>query len=485
MRLKLQKKRGAIAVLVAVSLIAILAIAALAMDAGKVLDDKRQLQAAADAAALAAADDLFSNYAANAGTDPSGMAQASALSTASADGFNNNGTTNTVTVNIPPASGIAASKNGYAEVIITLKQTRGFSNIFGSGAVSVTARAVAGGNPGNVGILVLDPHLQSAVDIEGNVNILNNGQIFCNSDNTVPNDSASPNAGSIYLASTAVLQVAGINIISGGALNNGGTINYVNNGGLSNYNGAVADPLANIPEPATTGLTNYGDVTITSNTTLQPGIYGNITIQTASGGGGGGGGWGGGGGGWGGGGGGWGGGGGGWGGGGGGGSPSPPVVTMAPGIYYLSNGGSLVLSSGTLQGTGVMIFDNTGGDNVLNTSSGVVNITPPTPASGGSWPNGTTLSTYNGISFWVPCAVTSEVHICSTSNVTMPGTWYAQAGEYDFRPDGASTVFNMGNYICDQAEWCQGYDASSNTSNGTINMDPTTAAPTQRPILVE
>lgn len=459
-RLKLQKKRGAVAVLLAVSLIAILAVAALAMDAGKILDDKRQLQAAADAAALAAADDLFANYAANQGADPSGTAKASALSTASADGFNNNGTANTVTVNIPPASGIAAGKAGYAEVIIQLDQSRGFSGIFGTGTMPVTARAVAGGNPGNVGILILDPSLESACDIEGNVNILNNGQIYCNSNATVPNDSASPAPGSVYLASTAVLQVAGINIISGGNLNNGGTVNYVNNGGLSYYNGAIPDPLANIPEPTTAGLTNYGDVTITSNTTLQPGVYGNITIQSEGGGYGGG-----------------------WGGGGGGGTA--PVVTMSPGIYYLSNGGSLVLSAGTLQGTGVMIFDNTGGDNVLNTASGPVNITPPTPGSGGSWPTGTTSSTYNGISFWVPRAVTSEVHIISTSNVTMPGTWYAQSGEYDFRPDGASTVFNMGNYICDQAEWCQGYDAATNTSNGTVNMDPTTAAPTQRPRLVE
>ena len=60
-----------------------------------------------------------------------------------------------------------------------------------------------------------------------------------------------------------------------------------------------------------------------------------------------------------------------------------------------------------------------------------------------------------------------------------------RAANSDFRPDGTSTVFNMGNYICDQAEWCQGYDAATNTSNGTVNMDPTTAAPMQRPKLVE
>ncbi len=454
MKYKSSKKRGIIAVLIAVSLVAILGLAALAIDAGKVLDDSRQLQAAADAAALAAADDLFANYYANGGADPSGTAQASALSTASANGFSNDGTTSIVTVNIPPASGIAAGKNGYAEVIIRLNQTRAFSAIFGAGAVSVTARAVATGNPGNIGILILDPSLESACEIDGNVNILNNGQIYINSNNTVPNDSASPNPGSVYLASTANLQTAGINVIAGGDLNNGGgNITYLNGGGLNTFNGAIPDPLANIPEPTTAGLTNYGSVTITSsNATLQPGIYTNITIQS-------GGGWGGGGG-------------GGWGDGG----SSPPVVTMAPGIYYLQNGGSLTLSAGTLQGTGVMIFDNTSTDNVLNTSSGVVNISPPNTSSGGSWPTGTTSSTYNGIVFWVPRALSAEVHIISTANLTMSGTFYAQAGEFDFRPDGSSTVFTTGNYICDQAEWGQGYDASTNTSNGTINMDPTTSA---------
>ena len=105
------KKRGIVAVLVAVSLIAILGIAALAIDAGKLLDDDRRLQAAADAAALAAADDLFTNYYANGGADPNGTAAAMPLSTAAADGYNNNGTTNTVTVNIPPTSGIAVGKN--------------------------------------------------------------------------------------------------------------------------------------------------------------------------------------------------------------------------------------------------------------------------------------------------------------------------------------------------------------------------------------
>ncbi len=60
----------------------------------------------------------------------------------------------------------------------------------------------------------------------------------------------------------------------------------------------------------------------------------------------------------------------------------------------------------------------------------------------------------------------------------MPGTWYAQGGEYDIRPSASTTVFNLGNYLCDQAEWDEG-------TPGTLNLNPSTAAPTQRPILVE
>ena len=82
-------------------------------------------------------------------------------------------------------------------------------------------------------------------------------------------------------------------------------------------------------------------------------------------------------------------------------------------------------------------------------------------------------------------AYTGEVHTESSYNLTMPGTWYAQGGEYDIRPDGPSTTFNIGNYIADQAEWGQGYDNSQNKSNGIINMNPTTGVPTLRPRLVE
>lgn len=142
MRYGSKKRRGMIAVVVAVSLVVVFSVAAIALDGGLLLHNHRMVQSAADAAALAAANDLFANYNANQGADPSGTAKASALSTAKANGFNNDGETNTVTVNIPPRSGNFKGKAGYAEVIIQFNQKRGFSSIFGSGDLPVTARAV-------------------------------------------------------------------------------------------------------------------------------------------------------------------------------------------------------------------------------------------------------------------------------------------------------------------------------------------------------
>jgi hypothetical protein len=451
MRQGSQKRRGSLAVLVTISLIALVSIAAVALDGGMLFDNHRRVQSAADAAALAAAVDLFTKYGQNNGVDTSGSAKASALSTAAANGYGNDGVTSVVTVNIPPTSGTFSGKAGYAEVIIQFNQSRFFSNIFGSGALPVKARAVAHGNPGNVGVLILNPTLEGACEIDGNVNILNGGQIFSNSNNTVENDAASNYAsGSIFVNSTATVTAGGLNVYS--SLVNQGSVTYTNNGKLSYYPAPINDPLAKIAEPTTAGLTNYGDVTVTSNSTLQPGIYRNITIGST-----------------------------GW-------HGTAPTVTLAPGIYYLASGGSFTLVAGSIQGTGVMFFNNTGGDSVFgmgNPPGGTINLSPPTPTSGGTWPTGTTAATYNGISYWVPRSSTSEYHLESSYNVTMSGTFYAAGGEFDFRPDGASTVFNTGNYICAEAEWGQGFNSSAGLSNGTISINPGTSAPTQRPVLVE
>ena len=438
------KRRGAVAPLVAVSLVAMIGVVALALDGGLLLDNHRRVWAGADASALAAADDLFRNYRTNNGLDPSGTARASALSTAAANGYSNDGVNSVVTVNIPPKSGKFVGRAGYAEVIIQFNQKRGFSSFFSSGDLPVSSRAVAAGHTNNIGILILDPHLQGALEIRGNVNLLNDGQLYSNSDNTTPNDAASQGAtGSVFVGPGVSMTAGGINVFN--SLVNEGTVGYTNGGGLSTYSTPVPDPLATLPEPTTAGLPNRGSVTITSNTTLQPGVYKNITISSGN-------------------------------------------VTMAPGLYYIDQGGSFSLNSGSLQGTGVMIVNNSQQDSVFgwnNPANGTINLTPPTDTSGGVWPAGTTSATYNGVSMWVPRSWNQEVHFQNDRNTTMSGTWYAQHAEYDIRANGPSVVFNLGNYICDLGEWNQKIGGGPNTGTGTINMNPGTAAPTLRPTLVE
>src|SRR5437763_16638543 len=99
-------RRGFIAVIVAVSLIAMLGVAALALDGGLLLDNRRRAQAAADASALAAATQLFTNFPAIAAgnADPGGKGASSALSVAANNGYANDGSTSVRTGNIPPQS---------------------------------------------------------------------------------------------------------------------------------------------------------------------------------------------------------------------------------------------------------------------------------------------------------------------------------------------------------------------------------------------
>src|SRR5436189_4394474 len=85
-------RRGGIVIILALCIIGLLGVVAVATDGGVLQDEHRKVQAAADAAAFAAAVDLYENYVANTGTDPGHTARDSALNTANQIGYNNDGT---------------------------------------------------------------------------------------------------------------------------------------------------------------------------------------------------------------------------------------------------------------------------------------------------------------------------------------------------------------------------------------------------------
>ncbi|HMC64295.1 MAG TPA: pilus assembly protein TadG-related protein [Gemmataceae bacterium] len=259
-RSKNKARKGAVAVMVAVCLTMLMAVLALAIDGGNLLDDQRQCQAAADAAALAAACDLYSNYQANQGKDPSGTAKDAALAIAKVNGYNNDGVTNKVYVNIPPKYDQTPWSNmtsqpykgvdSYVEVIVEYHQKRGFSGLLGSSDLIVRSRAVARGawvTP-RIGILVLNYSGKATLNDQGNgaFSDVGVGPVIVNS--------SDPEAA--YIGGGGVIKAPEYDITGGDA---GKLTQFENTSGVydpSIINTGVhptPDPLGYLPAPGSTG----------------------------------------------------------------------------------------------------------------------------------------------------------------------------------------------------------------------------------------
>jgi hypothetical protein len=305
---------------------------ALTLECGTLMAERRNAQAIADAAAMAAACDLTYNFGFNSGLDSQGSAVASALATAAASGYTNDGTTSTVTVNIPPLSGDYVGQSGYAEVIVLHSQPRAFSAIFGSTALPVTARSVARGSwqPFPIAFLALEPILPASLTVAANGNLTAvNGSVVV--------DSASLLSTAIALNGSITAPV--INLTGNELALLNGPINAPINTGVT----PTPDPLSYLspPNPNTLPVQRSSllDLSLNQTVTLQPGIYyGGIRIAgTAN-------------------------------------------VTMSPGIYYMAGGGFTVATLGTVTGTGVTIVNAPilPTDAISIAASGNFNITPPT-----------------------------------------------------------------------------------------------------------
>src|SRR5579872_78215 len=85
------RRGGSVTPLAVLSLTLLVSVVALVVDGGSLMEERRHAQATADAAALAAAADLYANYGTNGGADPKSTAAASAQAIANANGFTNDG----------------------------------------------------------------------------------------------------------------------------------------------------------------------------------------------------------------------------------------------------------------------------------------------------------------------------------------------------------------------------------------------------------
>jgi Flp pilus assembly protein TadG len=278
-----EARRGMVAAQVAVCLTALMGMLALLVDGGILLSERRHAQGTADAAALAAASDLYYNWYTNKGSDP-GTAKTSALSVASSNGYTNDGTTSTVTVNIPPQSGNFSGKAGYAEVIVTWNQQRGFSRIFGTAAIPVSARAVAQGQAVSgasslPGVLLLG-NTGTTLTAKGNGTVdVTDPKGYTGSGGSIYVDSNSSNA--IVTTGNATVTAPSV-YVAGDSSPSGVTATA---GSVHTDAPQLPDPLAYLPAPtASTSLPGINVVSLPNGITSSMSLSSN-TIYLVGGGG--------------------------------------------------------------------------------------------------------------------------------------------------------------------------------------------------------
>jgi hypothetical protein len=419
-KLNRSKRKGIVAAFVALCLVFILAMAAITLDGGGLLDRRRQAQATADSAAMAAACVIYANFPTANGLDPSGAAAQAAFDQAASNGYTNDRVTSTVVVNIPPLSGIYTGLPGFAEVLITYQQPRYFSTIWGTSTIPVTSRAVARGSwiPGGQGVIVLDYTGKAALNSQGNGYFTDtSGPIIVNSNNP----DAVVDGGNGTLIGQQFF-------ITGGAISNGG-------GGLVTqpvpgqiFEGVhpTPDPLAYLPEPS---VPPAGSITSVPDPlqpggqiyTLTPGrftqgqipnfgqkdtvIFGQASLSAG-------------------------------------------LPADQQGVYYLDNAG---FSS---QGATIKMDPlSTGGMLLYNAPSGSdqgasINITGN--ANGSVTMNALASGPYEGIAIWQDRAATQSMSISGNGQFTISGTVYAANALLTATGNGATTssyVDTSGNVV--------------------------------------
>ena len=291
----LREESGQVIVFTAMCITVLLGFMALATDIGFLLNDKRQVQTAADCAAVAAAGEL--KYA---GVDGYASTQAAAdaagKASAKQNGFTHGSNGTTVTVHNPPQSGPHQTQTDYAEVILQQSEPTFFMKLFGHQTETVVARAVAGYS-GSLGCIYTLATSGTGLAVNGTATLSVPG---CN----IYDDSTSSTA-LVTSGSNATLTAKSINIV-GHYTGSNITPNPPTTGAASQ-----ADPLSYLPAP-TVG-TCSANPSISSSRTVSAGCYNGLSISGNG------------------------------------------TVTLGAGVYYV-NGNLSIAGSGTITGTGVTFY---------------------------------------------------------------------------------------------------------------------------------
>lgn len=322
-----RSRRGSVAIIVAITMPIAIGMLALGSEIVFLLYKQRQMQSAADAAALGGATAL------QAGHPTLGI---EARGTTGFLGFVDGAGGVSVAVNRPPLSGVQAGNSSAVEVIIAQPYITKLVSLIYSGPFTVSARAVAIVGGGTACVLQLDSTASPGVT-------MNNGAVVNLTACGLVVDSTSTIA--LSMSGGAQLNATAVSVVGQALINNGATINP--SSALKTSQSSVADPYASVAPPSYSGCSNGTNKSYThSNAGLQtvnPGVWCNGVSFT-----------------------------------------NDAIIKMNPGVYVIDRGTFSVGGAVVMTGTGVTIFltSSTGSSYATATVNNGANVTLSAPTSG-------------------------------------------------------------------------------------------------------
>jgi hypothetical protein len=249
----LADRRGVVGILFALAMPVLIGFTALGTEAGLWYLGKRNLQTAADVAAVSAAFEVLGG---------SGDEVSSAGQEAERHGFDAVG--GTIQVNNPPTAGTAADDDDAVEVVLTQPRPLLFAGLFLGGPVDITVRAVARMNAtGKACVLALDPAAYHGLEVVGAASLQMPGCV-------VAANSNSSEAVSIRGAAT----IQALTLTTSGDFEVSGAGTLVTQTPPTTGANPLANPYADreISPYGPCDQTNYKR-TAKASVTLSPGVY--------------------------------------------------------------------------------------------------------------------------------------------------------------------------------------------------------------------
>jgi Flp pilus assembly protein TadG len=372
---------GQVLALTAIGLVALMGFVGLGIDMGVLRYERRLQQTAADAAAIAGANNL--SY----GGVTTG-AQNAAIANGFTDNSGNGGTCTAsgphappssatpgwteVTVCNGPSTGPHAGNANYVEAWVTVVQPTFFMKVVGINSEAITARAVATNLSGGVGSGCLYTLGNSSTDINftGNANV------------------TAPQCG---IVDDGGMSVTGNISVNAGSIGVAGGYSHTGNVSVTPtpVTGipAASDPLAYLTPPTAGGCVANPNLVGNGTATLNPGNYCNGISATGN-----------------------------W------------TLTFNPGVYILSGGfGGGFTGNVTLSGTGVTFYISSG--SVSLTGNTTYNFSAPTSGP------------LEGILFWQAKADSDAATFTGNSSSVLTGALYFPGAQVTTTGNSASSIY--------------------------------------------